>query len=164
MLKINIKWPSSTMVKKHANEVLSFHNMQYVVCTIHQSAPIPIITQLHVANYYNKKRFHSIILQGIIVTNKCIFWDFDIKWVSSMHDANMEHTLQFKKIVRLEDLYLMFWLEMQHTHVIHGCSCHSRGVKMGSPMGNIIGILFNVPHGCVWNVHLAHLKRNGKYY
>jgi len=89
MLTINIKWPSNTMVKKHANEVLSFHNIPYVVCTIHQSAPIPIITQLHVANYYNKKRFHSIILQGIIVTNKCIFWDFDIKWVSSMHDANM---------------------------------------------------------------------------
>jgi hypothetical protein len=59
-------------------------------------APIPIITQLHVANYYNKKWFHFIILQGIIVTNKCVFWDFDIKWVSSMHDANMwAHTTIF---------------------------------------------------------------------
>jgi hypothetical protein len=85
----NIKWPSSTMVKMHANEVLSFHNIPYIVCTIYQLAPIPIITQLHAANYYNKKRFHSIILQGIIVANQCIFWDFDTKWVSSMHDANM---------------------------------------------------------------------------
>lgn len=86
------------MVKKHANEVLSFHNIPYVVCTIHQLAPIPIITQLHVANYYNKKRLHSIILQGIIVANKCIFWDFDIKWVSSMHDVNMwAHTTIFFK-------------------------------------------------------------------
>ncbi len=62
------------------------------------------------------------------------------------------HTLQFKKIVKLQDLHFMFWLEMQHTHVIHGCSCHSRGIKMGSSMGNITAILFNVPHGCVWNM------------
>jgi len=43
---------------------------------------------------------------------------------------------------------------MQHTHVIHGCSYHSRGVKMGSPMGNIIGILFNIYMDvcgmCIW--------------
>ncbi len=45
------------------------------------------------------------------------------------------HTLQVKKIVKLEDLHFMFWLEMQHTHVIHGCSCHSRGIKIGSSMG-----------------------------
>ena len=50
---------------------------------------IPIIALcLHAADYYNRKDFHSILLKGV-VSNKCLFWDFDIAWAGSMHDATL---------------------------------------------------------------------------
>ena len=50
---------------------------------------IPIVApRLHAPDYYNRKRFHSILLQGV-VSAKCLFWDFDIGWAGSMHDANL---------------------------------------------------------------------------
>ena len=50
---------------------------------------IPIIApRLHAADYYNRKGFYSILLQGV-VSAKCLFWDSGIGWADLMHDANL---------------------------------------------------------------------------
>ena len=50
---------------------------------------IPIVVpRVHAADYYNRKGFHSILLQGV-VSARCLFWDFNIGWVGSIHDANL---------------------------------------------------------------------------
>lgn len=47
-----------------------------------------VAPMLHATDYYNRKGFHSIMLQ-VVVCSKCLFWDYDICWVGSMHNANL---------------------------------------------------------------------------
>ena len=74
-------------MEKYAQEFQDLHQIPYMVGAINGSH-IPIVaSQLHAPDYYNRKGFHSILLQGV-VSAKCLFWDFDIGWAGSMHDAN----------------------------------------------------------------------------
>ena len=36
-------------------------------------------------NYYCRKSFHSVLLQGIVDT-KCVFWNYEFEWAGNMHD------------------------------------------------------------------------------
>lgn len=73
---------------KFAREFEDIHGIPYVVGAV-DGSHIPIVApSLHAADYYNRKGFHSILLQGV-VSSKCLFWDFDIGWAGSMHDANL---------------------------------------------------------------------------
>ena len=73
---------------RYAEEFQGIHQIPYVVGAV-DGSHIPIVApQLHAADYYNRKGFHSILLQGV-VSAKCLFWDFDIGWAGSMHDANL---------------------------------------------------------------------------
>ena len=64
------------------------HQIPYVVAAV-DGSHIPIVApRLHALDYYNRKGFHSIILQGMMYA-KCLFWNFDIGWAGSMHDANL---------------------------------------------------------------------------
>ena len=59
-------------MKKFAQKFQSLHQIPYVVGAVNGSH-IPIVApQLHAADYYNKKIFHSIIMKGI-VSSKCLF-------------------------------------------------------------------------------------------
>ena len=88
MLKRFIRWLSTTVTVEFAEEFQSMHHIPYVVGVVHGSH-IPIVApRLHAADYYNGKGFHSILLQGVVLS-KCLFWDFDIGWAGSMHDANL---------------------------------------------------------------------------
>ena len=88
LLKKFIRWPSVSVMDKFAQEFQDIHNIPYVVGAV-DGSHIPIIApRLHAADYYNRKGFHSILLQGV-VSSKCLFWDFDIGWAGSMHDANL---------------------------------------------------------------------------
>ena len=88
LLRKFLKWPSPTIMKKFAQEFQEIHNIPYVIGAV-DGSHIPIVApQLHAADYYNHKGFHSILLQGV-VSSKCVFWDFDIGWAGSMHDANL---------------------------------------------------------------------------
>jgi hypothetical protein len=50
---------------------------------------IPIVPpRLYTADYYNWKGFYSVLIQAVVSSN-CLFWDFDIGWAGSMHDANL---------------------------------------------------------------------------
>ena len=88
LLKIYIRWSSTTIMYKFFRKFKNIHQIPYVIGAV-DGSHIPIVTpQLHVADYYNRKGFRSIIFQGV-VSSKCLFWDFDIGWAGSMHDANL---------------------------------------------------------------------------
>ena len=88
LLRKFLRWPSASVLDKFAQEFQALHNIPYVVGAV-DGSHIPIIApRLHAADYYNRKGFHSVLLQAV-VSSKCIFWDFDIGWAGSMHDANL---------------------------------------------------------------------------
>lgn len=88
LLKRFIRWPSTAVMDKLAEEFQGIHQIPYVVGAV-DGLHIPIVSpRLHAADYYNRKGFHSVLLQGI-VSSKCFFWDFDIGWAGSMHDTNL---------------------------------------------------------------------------
>ena len=75
-------------MEKYAHEFQALHQISYVVGIVNGSH-IPIIApRLHAPDCYNRRGFHSVILQGV-VSAKCLFWDLDIGRVGSMHDANL---------------------------------------------------------------------------
>ena len=73
---------------KFARELENIHGISYVVGVVDGSHISIVGPQLHAGDYYNRKGFYSILLQGV-VSCKCLFWDFDIGWAGSMHDANL---------------------------------------------------------------------------
>ena len=88
LLKKFIQWPSKNVMDKYAEEFESLHNIPYVVGAV-DGSHIPIVSsRLHAGDYYNRKGFYSVLLQAV-VSSKCLFWDFDIGWAGSMHDANL---------------------------------------------------------------------------
>ena len=83
-----IRWPSTSTMEKYASEFESLHGIPFVVGAV-DGSHIPIVApRFHAADYYNRKGFHSVLLQGV-VSSKCLFWDFDIGWAGSLHDANL---------------------------------------------------------------------------
>ncbi|OAE32235.1 hypothetical protein AXG93_1089s1000 [Marchantia polymorpha subsp. ruderalis] len=88
LLKRFIRWPSTTTMDKFAREFEDIHGIPYVVDAVDDSHIPNVALSLHAADYYNRKGFHSILLQGV-VSSKYLFWDFDIGWARSMHDANL---------------------------------------------------------------------------
>jgi hypothetical protein len=88
LLRKFIQWPSRTVMKKYAEEFENLQQIPYVVGAV-DGSHIPIVApRLHAADYYNRKGFYSVLIQAI-VSSKCLFWDFDIGWAGSMHDANL---------------------------------------------------------------------------
>ena len=88
LLKTYIRWPTVSVMEKFAEEFQDIHGIPYVVGAV-DGSHIPIVApRLHAADYFNRKGFHSILLQGV-VSSRCVFWDFDIGWAGSMHDANL---------------------------------------------------------------------------
>ena len=99
LLKKNFRWPSTSVMEKFAEEFQSLHNISYVVGAVDGSHILIIAPPLHAANYYNRKGFHSVLLQGV-VSSKCIFWDFYIGWAGSMHDANLWARTDIRKLCK----------------------------------------------------------------
>jgi hypothetical protein len=88
LLKKFINWPSPSTMDRYAQEFQELQQIPYVVGAV-DGSHIPIVApRLHAPDYYNRKGFHSVLLQGV-VSAKCLFWDFDIGWAGSMHDANL---------------------------------------------------------------------------
>lgn len=86
--KKNIKWPSSSMMAHISTEFEALHQIPHIVGAV-DGSHIPIVApSIHAPDYYNRKGFHSVLLQGV-VTSRCIFWDYDIGWAGSMHDSNL---------------------------------------------------------------------------
>ena len=88
LLKTYIRWPTVSVMEKFAEEFQDIHDIPYVVGAVDGSHISIVAPRLHAADYFNRKGFHSILLQGV-VSSRCVFWDFDIGWAGSMHDANL---------------------------------------------------------------------------
>jgi hypothetical protein len=84
-----IKWPSTrAALQKLAEGFEGFRGIPRIVGAI-DGSHIPIIAPKRwPADYYNRKGFHSILLQGIVDHNSC-FWNYDIGWAGSLHDYNL---------------------------------------------------------------------------
>ena len=88
LLKTYIRWLTTSVMENFADEFQDIYGIPYVVGAV-DGSHIPIVAPcLHAADYYNRKGFHSILLQGV-VSSICLFWDFDIGWAGSMHDTNL---------------------------------------------------------------------------
>ena len=65
-----ISWPSPSIMERYVQEFEDLHDIPYVVGAV-DGSHIPIVApRLHAPDYYNRKRFHSIFLQGV-VSAKC---------------------------------------------------------------------------------------------
>lgn len=83
-----IKWPSSMRMRSLSQEFQALQGIPNVIGAI-DGSHIPIIApRRHHEDYFNRKGFHSIILQ-MGVTAKCLVWDYHIGWAGSMHDWNV---------------------------------------------------------------------------
>ena len=108
-----ISWPSHIM-ERYAQEFEDLHHMPYVVGAV-DGSHIPIIAhRLHAPDYYNRKRFHSVLLQGV-VSAKCLFWDFDIGWAGRCTMRTSRLWRQSGNTARLANCHHTVWLEMQRT-------------------------------------------------
>ena len=77
LLRKFITWPTPAIMDRYAQEFQDLHQIPYVVGAV-DGSHIPIVApRLHAADYYNRKGFHSILLQGV-VSAKCLFWEIDI--------------------------------------------------------------------------------------
>ena len=77
LLKNFIRWPSAVVIVKFAEKFLNLYRILYIVWAVDSSHIPTIAPRLYAADYYNRKIFHSVILQGV-VSSKYFFWDFDI--------------------------------------------------------------------------------------
>ncbi|GAQ93411.1 hypothetical protein KFL_015080010 [Klebsormidium nitens] len=84
-----LKWPSTLPeLRKMASGFMRLRGIPRVVGAI-DGSHIPIIAPREwPADYYNRKGYHSILLQGIVDFNSC-FWNYDIGWAGSLHDYNL---------------------------------------------------------------------------
>ena len=64
-------------MEKIAREFENLPQIPNVVGAVDGSYISIVAPQSHAVDYYNRKGFHSILLQGV-VSSKCLFWDFDI--------------------------------------------------------------------------------------
>ncbi|KAJ8928732.1 hypothetical protein NQ314_018667 [Rhamnusium bicolor] len=85
-----ITWPSPNERNLVANG-FSRYGMEKVIGVV-DGCHIPIkkpVTQG--ADYFNRKHFHSVVLQAICKSN-LLFSDVDVRWTGSVHDARVFRT------------------------------------------------------------------------
>ena len=83
-----IRWPSAAKLRDISSKFQSLHSILWIARAI-DGSHIPIISpSKHAADYYYRKGFHSVLLQGV-VDHSCCFWDYDIGWCGSIHDSKL---------------------------------------------------------------------------
>ncbi len=83
---VYIKWPSHSRMEKLASEFQAIRGIPFVVGAI-DGSHIPIIAaNLNHTDYFNRKGFHSILLQLTVAAN-CSIWNYDVGWAGSIHDS-----------------------------------------------------------------------------
>ena len=75
LLKKFIRWPSTAVMDEFVDEFQNLHGIPYAVGAV-DGSHIPIVApRIHAADYFNRKGFHSILLQDVL-SNKWFFWEF----------------------------------------------------------------------------------------
>ena len=83
-----IRWPTPSRLQDISRNFEALHGIPYIAEAIDGSHISILAPREHTANYYCRKGFHSILLQGV-VDHSCCFWNYDIGWCSSIHDYNL---------------------------------------------------------------------------
>ena len=85
-------------MKTRAAEFESLQGIPYIIGAI-DGSHIPIIAPSRDSpEYYCRKGFYSVLLQGV-VDAQCKFWDFDFGWARSCHDWSVFQRSQLGKDV-----------------------------------------------------------------
>ena len=66
----------------------ALHRIPFLVRAIDGSHILIIACEEYIADYYCTKGFHSLLLQ-VVVDHSCCFWNYNIRWCSSIHDYNL---------------------------------------------------------------------------
>lgn len=83
--KIYIQWPDANHLREFEAAFEAIRGLPYVVGAV-DGSHIPIICPpRNGADYYNRKKFHSVLLQAVVSPN-CLIWDYDCGWCGSLHD------------------------------------------------------------------------------
>jgi hypothetical protein len=86
---MNWYFTQSYLLEDGNDQGLQFHPFRPCVVGVVDGSHVPIITpHVHIGDYSNWKWFYFVLLQRV-VTSKCVFWNYDIRWASSMHDSNL---------------------------------------------------------------------------
>ena len=120
LLKKFIRWPSTAVMDKLAEEFQGIHQIPYVVGVV-DGSHIPIVApRLHAADYYNRKGFHSVLLQGLSLRSAF----FGISTLAGLDPCTMRisgHDRILVNFVRLGAFHPMHSLAMPPTCADHGC-------------------------------------------
>lgn len=85
-----IRWPTLGRMQRYALQFEQIKGIPHVVGAV-DGSHIPIIGPTQQApDYFNRKGFHSILLQ-VVVDAQCAIWDYDVGWAGSMHDWSLFH-------------------------------------------------------------------------
>ncbi|MCO5581428.1 hypothetical protein L7F22_035312 [Adiantum nelumboides] len=80
-----IRWPSESGMARATQAFEALRGILFVIGAV-DGLHIPIIApRVFHADYYNRKGFHSILLQ-MAVTSDCRVWDYDVDWTGAIHD------------------------------------------------------------------------------
>ena len=120
-----------------------------------------IAPRLHAPDYYNRKGFHSVLMQGV-VSAKCLFWDFDIGWACSMYDANIWSRTAIGQYCKANKLWPYNLIGDAVNPLALGCWHLLRATKMVFLARSNIGTLSKVHYGCVLNERSECLKVDGE--
>jgi hypothetical protein len=97
--KIYIKWPKQHE-KLSATRMFAKYGLQSVLGAV-DGCHIPIKRPQEYGNdYFNRKKFYSIVLQGIC-SRKLMFIDVDCSWPGSVHDARVFRTSDMSFVHRI---------------------------------------------------------------
>ncbi|MCO5568398.1 hypothetical protein L7F22_022097 [Adiantum nelumboides] len=78
--------PSSSRMLQMAEAFQQIRGIPNVIGAI-DGSHIPIIApRENAVDYFNRKEFHSILLQ-LAVDSNCMVWDYDVGWAGSIHDS-----------------------------------------------------------------------------
>jgi hypothetical protein len=137
---IYVQWPETTaQLRQLADGFLVVQGIPNVVGAI-DGSHIPIITPREwPADYYNRKGFHSILLQGVVDVDYK-FWHYDIGRPGCMHDY---------KMFTLSDLHARMERGELKQHALLGDAAYQPRLNMLTPfMGTKEGL---TPDKAYWN-------------
>ena len=105
MQGIFVHFPNPTRFRVLAQEFEALYGIPYIIGAI-DGSHIPILVPvIGGEDYYCRKSFHSVLLQGI-VDIKCVFWDYEFGWAGSMHDWTLFKLKKLEEIVLKTIFYL----------------------------------------------------------
>jgi hypothetical protein len=109
--------------KKVAAEFEAKHEIPFIMGAIDGSHFLIVAPSPDPTPFYNRKGFHSVLLQGII-DMQTVFWDWDFGWAGSLHDYTiflppMKAFNTWKVTIYLTSLLEMLHIFVEEPYMFH---------------------------------------------